>query len=298
MEDTILFLSAFDANVGIFSALLGAEDAIISDELNHASIIDGIRLCKAKCYRYPNNNMEVLKTQLIAAREAGAQKLLIVIDGVFSMEGTYADLHTICDLADEFNAIVMVDDSHATGFIGEKGRGTHERANLIGRIDIITSTLGKCLGGACGGFISSSKGIIAAIRKNARPYTFSSTLPPFVCAASIHILDELMTSSQRRDRLNENTMFYREKLVEYGFELPSEDVHPIVPVLFYDEEDTFQANRFMWEQGIYLSPIVYPVVPQGLARIRTQVTSAHTKEELEYTVKCFAQARDMLRKGH
>jgi len=291
MEDTMLFLSAFDANEGIFSGLLGAKDAIISDELNHASIIDGVRLSKAKRLLYKNNNMEDLRAQLETVRDCPIK--LIVTDGVFSMEGTYANLPAICELAEEYNALVMVDDAHATGFVGPTGRGTHEYNNVMGRVDIITGTLGKALGGACGGFISSSEGIIGLLRKGARPYTFSNSLPPVICAGTIYVLDQLMNSAALVDKLRENTVYYKEQLRKNGFEVNAA-LHPIVPVLFYDEDDTRAASRMMWERGVYMSPTVYPVVAKGKARLRTQVTVAHTKEDIDYAVQCFVEVREEL----
>lgn len=290
MEDSILYSSCFDANTGLFEVLLDKDDAVISDELNHASIIDGIRLCKASRYRYRNNDMEDLQSKLAEAKENGARKLLIATDGVFSMDGTIANLPAICDLADEFDALVMVDDSHAVGFVGEKGRGTPEYFQVSDRIDILTGTFGKALGGGSGGYTSSSRTIIDLLRQRSRPYLFSNTLAPAIAAASIHVLRKLKASTALRDRLQENTKFFRQALTECGFEIiPGE--HPIVPIMIYDERETLRLADALLDKGIYVTGFTYPVVPIGKARIRTQISAAHTHEQLAYAVKCFCSIR-------
>lgn len=292
MEDTILYSSCFDANGGLFETILTAEDAVISDELNHASIIDGVRLCKAKRYRYKNNDMADLRAQLEAADAAGARIKLIATDGVFSMDGIIADLKGICDLADEFQALVMVDDSHAAGFVGSTGRGTAEYCGVTGRVDIITGTLGKALGGASGGYTSGRKEIVDLLRQRSRPYLFSNTLAPAIAGASIEVFRILEQDTSLRDHLESLTSYYREQLIEVGFDI-IDGVHPIVPIMLYDEKTAAMAARMM-EKGVYVVAFSYPVVPRGKARIRTQVSAAHTKEDIDYIVKCFKEVREEL----
>ncbi len=291
MDDTILYSSCFDANGGLFEVLLGAEDAVISDELNHASIIDGVRLCKAHRYRYKNNNMDDLRAQLEAATAAGCRTKLIATDGVFSMDGYIANLKAICDLADEFDALVMVDDSHAVGFVGKTGRGTAEYCDVIGRVDIITGTLGKALGGASGGYTSAKQEIVDLLRQRSRPYLFSNTLAPSICAAAIRTFDMLMEGCDQLDKLNENTQYFRRRLVEEGFDI-AEGTHPIVPVMLYDAKVAQEFARRMLEKGVYVVGFCYPVVPMGKARIRTQVSAAHTREDLDFALKCFIEVRN------
>ncbi len=291
MADTILYSSCFDANGGLFEVLLGAEDAVISDELNHASIIDGVRLCKAKRYRYKNNNMEDLRAQLEAATAAGCRTKLIATDGVFSMDGYIANLKAICDLADEYDALVMVDDSHAVGFVGATGRGTAEYCDVVGRVDIITGTLGKALGGASGGYTSARQEIVDLLRQRSRPYLFSNTLAPAICAAAIRTFDMLMEGCDQLDKLNENTQYFRRRLTEEGFDI-AEGTHPIVPVMLYDAKTAQEFARRMLEKGVYVVGFCYPVVPMGKARIRTQVSAAHTREDLDFALKCFMEVRE------
>ncbi len=293
MEDTILYSSCFDANGGLFETILTAEDAVISDELNHASIIDGVRLCKAKRYRYKNNDMADLRAQLEAADAAGARIKLIATDGVFSMDGIIADLKGICDLADEFQALVMVDDSHAAGFVGSTGRGTAEYCGVTGRVDIITGTLGKALGGASGGYTSGRKEIVDLLRQRSRPYLFSNTLAPAIAGASIEVFRILEQDTSLRDHLESLTSYYREQLTEAGFEI-IDGVHPIVPIMLYDEKTAAAMAARMMEKGVYVVAFSYPVVPRGKARIRTQVSAAHTKEDIDYIVKCFKEVREEL----
>ena len=289
MDDTILYSSCFDANGGLFETLLDAECAIISDELNHASIIDGVRLCKAQRYRYKNNNMEDLKRCLEEAKDAKIK--LIATDGVFSMDGIIANLEAICDLADEYDALVMVDDSHAVGFMGEHGRGTHEACGVMGRVDIITGTLGKALGGASGGYTSARQEIIDMLRQKSRPYLFSNTLAPAIACASYETFTMLMESTELRDKVHENTRYFREQMEKVGFDIiPS--THPFVAVMFYDAHVAGKVAARMLELGIYVTSFTYPVVPKGKARIRTQVSAAHSKEDLDYVVKCFKQIKD------
>jgi len=284
MDDAILYSSCFDANTGLFETLLGAEDAIISDELNHASIIDGVRLCKAMRLRYKNNNMEDLERCL---KEADGQRIkMIVTDGVFSMDGTYADLVSICDLADKYNALVMVDDSHAVGFVGKKGRGTPEHCGVEGRVDIITGTLGKALGGASGGYTAARKEIITLLRQRSRPYLFSNTLAPAIAAASLQVLKMLESDTSRRDRLEDNTAFFRKKLAALGLNVV-ESTHPITAIMFGDAKLTGYIATRMLELGVYVVGFSYPVVPKDKARIRCQVSAAHSKEDLEFIVKQF-----------
>lgn len=293
MEDTILYSSCFDANGGLFETILTAEDAVISDELNHASIIDGVRLCKAKRYRYKNNDMADLRAQLEAADAAGARIKLIATDGVFSMDGIIADLKGICDLADEFQALVMVDDSHVAGFVGSTGRGTAEYCGVTGRVDIITGTLGKALGGASGGYTSGRKEIVDLLRQRSRPYLFSNTLAPAIAGASIEVFRILEQDTSLRDHLESLTSYYREQLTEAGFDI-IDGVHPIVPIMLYDEKTAAAMAARMMEKGVYVVAFSYPVVPRGKARIRTQVSAAHTKEDIDYIVKCFKEVREEL----
>lgn len=295
MDDTILYSSCFDANGGLFETILTAEDAVISDELNHASIIDGVRLCKAKRYRYHNNDMADLRAKLEEADAAGARIKLIATDGVFSMDGIIADLKGICDLADEFHALVMVDDSHAAGFVGKTGRGTAEYCGVQGRVDIITGTLGKALGGASGGFTSARKEIVDLLRQRSRPYLFSNTLAPAIAGASMEVFNILEKDTSLRDHLEETTAYYRNQLTEAGFDIIP-DVHPIVPVMLYEERLAGEYAKRMMEKGVYVVAFSYPVVPKGKARIRTQVCATHTKEDIDYIVKCFKEVRDELSK--
>ena len=268
---------------------VGTEDAIISDELNHASIIDGIRLCKAKRFRYKNNDMADLKAQLEAAKDCRIK--LIATDGVFSMDGYIANLPAICDLADEYGALVMVDDSHAVGFMGEHGRGTPEACGVMGRVDIVTGTLGKALGGASGGYTCAKKEIIDLLRQRSRPYLFSNALAPAICAASLKVLEMLTTSTALRDKVHENTAFFRSELGKLGFDvLPG--THPIVPVMLYDARTAQEFAARMLEKGVYVIGFCYPVVPMGKARIRTQVSAGHSKEDLEFAVKCFKEVKE------
>ena len=290
MDDAILYSSCFDANGGLFEVLLGAEDAIISDELNHASIIDGVRLCKAKRFRYKNNNMEDLRAQLEAAKAAGSRTIMIATDGVFSMDGYIANLRAICDLADEYDALVMVDDSHAVGFVGATGRGTAEYCGVMGRVDIITGTLGKALGGASGGYTAARQPIVDLLRQRSRPYLFSNTLAPSICAAAIRTFDLLTESTDNLDKLTENTRYFRARLKEEGFDVP-EGVHPIVPVMLYDAKTAQEFAARMLEKGVYVVGFCYPVVPMGKARIRTQVSAAHSKEDLDFAISCFKEVR-------
>ncbi len=290
MEDAILYSSCFDANGGLFETLLGPEDAIISDELNHASIIDGVRLCKAKRYRYKNNSMDDLRAQLEAAKAAGARNMMIATDGVFSMDGYIANLRGICDLADEFGALVMVDDSHAVGFMGEKGRGTPEFCGVQDRVDILTGTLGKALGGASGGYTAAKKEVVDLLRQRSRPYLFSNTLAPAICAASLKTLELLTASTELRDRVHANAAYFRQQLGQVGFDvLPGQ--HPIVVVMLYDAKVAGQFAARMLEKGVYVVGFSYPVVPQGKARIRTQVSAGHSKEDLDFAVQCFAEVK-------
>ena len=294
MDDTILYSSCFDANGGLFETILTAEDAVISDELNHASIIDGVRLCKAKRYRYHNNDMADLRAKLEEADAAGARIKLIATDGVFSMDGIIADLKGICDLADEFHALVMVDDSHAAGFVGKTGRGTAEYCGVQGRVDIITGTLGKALGGASGGFTSARKEIVDLLRQRSRPYLFSNTLAPAIAGASMEVFNILEKDTSLRDHLEETTAYYRNQLTEAGFDIIP-GVHPIVPVMLYEERLAGEYAKRMMEKGVYVVAFSYPVVPKGKARIRTQVCATHTKEDIDYIVKCFKEVRDELK---
>lgn len=286
MEDTILYVAAFDANGGVFEPLFGEEDAIISDELNHASIIDGVRLCKAKRMRYKHNNMEDLEGQLQQAQSSRSR--IIVTDGCFSMDGTIAQLDKICDLADRYQAIVMSDESHATGFLGKTGRGTHEYRQVMGRIDLITGTLGKALGGANGGFTSGRKEIIELLRQRSRPYLFSNTLAPSITSASIAILDMLEESTALRDRLEFNTKYFRAKMAAAGFDIKPGD-HPIVPIMLYDAVIAQEFAAKLLNEGIYVIGFFFPVVPKGQARIRVQLSAAHEKAHLDKAVKAFVK---------
>jgi len=288
MDDTILYGSCFDANGGLFETLLDGEDAIISDELNHASIIDGIRLCKATKYRYKNGDMADLEAKLKEA--SGARHRLIATDGVFSMDGYIAKLTEICDLAEKYNALVMVDDSHAVGFVGEHGRGTPEHCGVEGRIDILTGTLGKALGGASGGYTSGRKAIVELLRQRSRPYLFSNSVAPPIVAASLQVLDLVSESEELRSHLRANTEFFREAMTREGFTLlPGE--HPIVPVMFGDAAIAARMAEILLGKGVYVVAFSYPVVPMGKARIRTQISAAHSRHELEFAVKCFAEAK-------
>jgi glycine C-acetyltransferase len=287
-EDTILYSSCFDANGGLFETLLSAEDAVISDELNHASIIDGVRLCKAARFRYRNNDMADLEAQLQQA--SGARFRLIATDGVFSMDGTIADLPAICDLADKYDAMVMVDDSHAVGFMGPTGRGTPEHHGVVDRVDILTGTLGKALGGASGGYTSGRREIIAMLRQRSRPYLFSNSLAPAIAGASIRALELLSESTELRDRLEANTGFFREAMADSGFEIvPGE--HPIVPIMLGDAALASRMADAMLAKGVYVIGFSYPVVPKGKARIRTQISAAHTREDLEFAVGAFCEVK-------
>jgi len=287
-DDTILYSSCFDANGGLFETLFGAEDAIISDELNHASIIDGIRLCKAQRYRYRNSDMNELEARLKEA--AGARFRLVVTDGVFSMDGYIAKLAAICDLADKYDALVMVDDSHAVGFMGKRGRGTHEHCGVMGRVDILTGTMGKALGGASGGYTSGRREIIDYLRQRSRPYLFSNTLAPAIVAGTLKALELMTRSTELRDRLENNTRFFREGMARAGFSLlPGE--HPIVPIMFGEAALAANFAERMLAKGVYVIAFSYPVVPQGKARIRTQLSAAHTREDLTFAIEKFAEVK-------
>ena len=288
MEDTILYAACFDANTGLFETILTNEDAIISDELNHASIIDGVRLCKAARFRYKNNNMDDLRAKLVEAKEAGARRILITTDGVFSMDGTVAQLDKICDLADEFDAMVHHDDCHAVGFMGKTGRGVHEYCNVMDRVDIITGTFGKALGGASGGYTSARKEIVDMLRQRSRPYLFSNTLAPSICAASLKVLDMLSNSTELRDKLESNTHYFRKGMQEVGFDVDDGD-HPIVPVMLGDAKIAQEMSKKLLEKGIYAIGFFFPVVPKGKARIRTQISAAHTKDDLDKAIKAFSE---------
>jgi glycine C-acetyltransferase len=290
-EDTILYSSCFDANGGIFEVLLSEDDVIISDELNHASIIDGVRLSKAQRKRYLNNNMEDLEQQLIESQ--GNRFRLVVTDGVFSMDGTIANLKDICELSEKYNAMVMVDDSHAVGFIGTKGRGTPELYNMTEKVDIISGTFGKALGGASGGYISGRRDIIAMLRQRSRPYLFSNTLAPSIAAATLEVLKILTESTELRDKLAENTAYYREALVKSGFAIPI-GTHPIVPIMLGDARLAQNMAKQMLERDIYVTGFFYPVVPLNKARIRTQVSAAHSKADLDYAVRMFKEVKEKI----
>ena len=286
MEDTILYAACFDANGGVFEPLFSEEDAIISDELNHASIIDGVRLCKSARYRYKNNNMEDLEAQLIAASEKNHRFKIIVTDGVFSMDGIVADLKGVCDLADKYDALVMVDDSHATGFIGKTGRGTHEANDVIGRVDIITSTLGKALGGALGGFTSGKKEIIDMLRQRSRPYLFSNSLAPGIVGAASKVLDMISDDTSLRDKVMENAEYFRKEMKAKGFDIPNGDA-AIVPLMLYDAKLAQEMAEKLLAEDIYVIGFFYPVVPKGKARIRVQLSAAHTRDHLDKAIAGF-----------
>lgn len=287
MEDTILYAAAFDANGGVFEPLFDENDAIISDALNHASIIDGIRLCKAARFRYAHNDMADLEKQLQAA--ADKRHRVIVTDGAFSMDGTIAQLDKICDLADKYDALVMIDECHASGFLGKTGRGTHEHHNVMGRIDIITGTLGKALGGAMGGFTAARKEVIDTLRQKSRPYLFSNTLAPSIAGASLAVLERLSKSTELRDRLHENTAFFRKEIEALGFTIKP-GTHPVVPVMLFDAPVAQKFAARMYELGVLVTGFFYPVVPMGQARVRVQLSAAHTKEQLQTALAAFAQA--------
>ena len=293
MDDTILYSSCFDANGGLFETLFGDQDAVISDELNHASIIDGVRLCKAQRFRYKNNDMADLEARLVEAAAAKARFKLIATDGVFSMDGTIANLPAICELADKHQAMVMVDDSHAVGFTGPTGRGTHEYHGVMGRIDILTGTLGKALGGASGGYTSGRKQIVEYLRQRSRPYLFSNTVAPPIVAGSIAALDLLTRSTQLRDTLAANTEYFRNEMVQRGFTIPAGS-HPITPVMLGDAALAAKIAEAMLARGVYVIGFSYPVVPMGKARIRTQVSAAHSREDLEFAVNCFTEVKQEL----
>ena len=290
-DDTILYSSCFDANGGLFETILGQEDAVISDELNHASIIDGVRLCKARRYRYKNNDMADLEERLKEADAAGARVKLIATDGVFSMDGIICNLKGVCDLADQYNALAMVDDSHAVGFVGKHGRGTAEYNGVEGRVDIITGTLGKALGGASGGYTSGRREIIDLLRQRSRPYLFSNTLAPAIVGASLELFDMLEESTQLRDHLEETTAYYRKQLTDNGFDIIP-GTHPCVPVMLYDEKLAGEFARRMMAKGVYVVAFSFPVVPKGKARIRTQVCASHTREDIDFIVGCFKEVRE------
>ena len=288
MEDTILYSSCYDANGGVFEPILGEGDAVISDELNHASIIDGIRLCKASKFRYKNNDMEDLRKQLEAVKDARIK--MIVTDGVFSMDGYIANLKSICDLADEFDALVLVDDSHAVGFMGKTGRGTHEYCGVMGRVDILTGTLGKALGGASGGYVSAKKEVVELLRQRSRPYLFSNTLAPAIAGASLEVIKMLGDTTEYRDRVHENTSYFREKMEALGFDLLP-GTHPIVPIMLYDARIATEFSARLLEKGVYVTGFSFPVVPRGKARIRTQVSARHTKEDLDAAIDAFSEVK-------
>ena len=287
MEDTILYAACFDANTGLFETILTKEDAVISDELNHASIIDGVRLCKAARFRYKNNNMEDLESKLKEAKAGGARRILITTDGVFSMDGTIAQLDKICDLADQYDAMVHHDDCHAVGFMGKTGRGIHEYHGVMDRVDIITGTFGKALGGGSGGYTSGRKEIIDMLRQRSRPYLFSNTVAPAICAAAIQVLDMLSESTTLRDHLEENTRYFRKGMQDAGFAIPKGD-HPIVPVMLGDAVLAQKMSQKLLDRGIYAVGFFFPVVPKGKARIRVQISAAHTKEDLDKAITAFA----------
>ena len=288
MEDTILYAACFDANTGLFETILSKEDAVISDELNHASIIDGVRLCKAARYRYKNNNMADLEAKLIEAKEGGARRILITTDGVFSMDGTIAQLDKICDLADKYDAMIHHDDCHAVGFMGKGGRGVHEYCNVMDRVDIITGTFGKALGGGSGGYTSGRKEIIDMLRQRSRPYLFSNTVAPSICAASLKVLEMRVRSTELRDRLEANTHYFRKGMQEAGFDVDEGD-HPIVPVMLGDAKLAQTMSKKLLERGIFAIGFFFPVVAQGKARIRTQISAAHTKDDLDKAIVAFTE---------
>jgi glycine C-acetyltransferase len=293
-EDTILYAACFDANAGLFETILNKDDAIISDELNHASIIDGVRLCKAQRYRYKNNDMQDLRVKLEEAKANKARRILITTDGVFSMDGTIAKLDEICDLADEFDAMVHHDDCHATGFMGKNGKGVHEYKNVINRVDLITSTFGKALGGASGGFTSGRSEIIDMLRQRSRPYLFSNSLAPNICAASLKVFDMLNQSTALRDKLEFNTHYFRKGMQENGFQVDDGD-HPIVPIMLGDAVIAQKMSQELLKHGVYAIGFFYPVVPKGKARIRTQLSAAHSTDDLDHAIKAFGLARDAVK---
>ncbi len=288
MEDTVLYSSCFDANTGLFETLLTQDDAILSDELNHASIIDGVRLCKAARYRYANNDMKDLEQKLKQTKDAGIR--MIATDGVFSMDGTIADLRGICELAEKYDALVMVDDSHAVGFVGRHGKGTHEHCDVMGRIDIITGTLGKAMGGASGGFTCSRRSITGLLRQRSRPYLFSNTLAPAIAASACKAFDIVASTTEYRDKLADNAAYFREKMLSAGFDIPPGE-HPIIPVMLYDAVIAQEMAKRMLEKGVYVIGFFYPVVPKGKARIRTQISAAHTREDIDFAVEAFKECR-------
>ena len=292
-EDTILYGSCFDANGGLFETLLGAEDAIISDELNHDSIIDGVRLCKALRFRYKNNDMADLEVKLQEARAANARHILIATDGVFSMDGFIANLAALCDLAEKYGALTMVDDSHAVGFMGKNGRGTHEHCGVMGRIDILTGTLGKALGGASGGYTSGRKEIIDLLRQRSRPYLFSNTLAPNIAGASLKVLELLSESTALRDKLESNTAYFRDEMAQRGFNIPP-GTHPIAPIMLGDAALAAKFAEAALEKGVYVIGFSYPVVPNGKARIRTQISAAHSRDDLDFAIEAFTEVKQEL----
>jgi len=287
MEDTILYAACFDANTGLFETILSKDDAVISDELNHASIIDGVRLCKAARFRYKNNDMIDLEAKLIEAKQGGARRILITTDGVFSMDGTVAQLDKVCDLADKYDAMVHHDDCHAVGLMGKTGRGVHEYCDVMNRVDIITGTFGKALGGGSGGYTSGRKEIIDMLRQRSRPYLFSNSVPPSICAASLKVLEMLSNSTELRDRLEKNTHYFRQGMQEAGFDVDDGD-HPIVPVMLGDAKLAQKMSKKLLEKGIYAIGFFFPVVPKGKARIRTQISAAHTKDNLDKAIAAFS----------
>lgn len=290
-DDAILYSSCFDANGGLFETIMDENDAIISDELNHASIIDGVRLSKARRYRYKNNDMEDLRNKLEEARKSGVDNILIATDGVFSMDGYIANLKGICDLADEFDALTMVDDSHAVGFMGTHGRGTCEYCDVIGKVDIVTGTFGKAMGGASGGYTAARKPIVDLLRQKSRPYLFSNTLAPAICSATIRTIELLTESTAFRDKVHENANYFRKEMEKLGFDLlPGE--HPIVPVMLYDPKIAHEFAKRMLDKGVYVVAFCYPVVPKGKDRIRTQISAGHTKDDLNFAVKCFKAVKE------
>jgi len=290
MDDTILYTSCFDANGGLFETILSADDAVISDELNHASIIDGVRLCKAQRYRYKNSDMDDLEEKLKEAKAKNTKQILIATDGVFSMDGYVANLKEICNLAEKYNAMVMVDDSHAVGFMGKHGKGTHEYNDVLGRIDIITGTLGKALGGASGGYTSARQEIIDLLRQRSRPYLFSNTVAPSIVAASLKVIDLLSKTTDLRDKLEANTIYFRKKIKNAGFKI-KDGIHPIVPIMLGDAVLSQQMAAKLLEKGIYVIGFFFPVVPKNTARIRVQISAAHSKEDLDFAVDKFTEVK-------
>lgn len=294
MDDSILYAACFDANTGLFETILGKEDAVISDELNHASIIDGVRLCKAARYRYKNNDIQDLENQLKQAKAAGARRILITTDGVFSMDGTIAQLDKICDLADQYDAMVHHDDCHAVGFMGKTGRGIHEYHNVMDRVDIITGTFGKALGGGSGGYTAARQEIVDMLRQRSRPYLFSNTLAPSICAASLKVLSMLSASTELRDRLQDNTRYFRDGMKAAGFDVPEGD-HPIVPIMLGDAVLAQTMSQKLLQHGVYAIGFFFPVVPKGKARIRTQISAAHSKQDLDQAIAAFAELKSELK---